>query len=120
MRISDWSSDVCSSDLFTGSAYSSYSACRQYWEDIGRACEAVRSVGGTPPEVDKVRPYFNHPGFVLAMVERVHAALEELAPTDRNWDRLAFTAHSTPRSRSEEPTSESQPIMSITYTVFCW
>src|SRR3546814_12969879 len=105
MRISDWSSDVCSSDLFTGSAYSSYSACRQYWEDIGRACEAVRSVGGTPPEVDKVRPYFNHPGFVLALVARVHAALEELAPTDRNRARLVFTPHPIPRSLSYTPDS---------------
>lgn len=93
---------------FTGSAYSSYSACRQYWEDIGRAREAVRSAGGTPPEVDKIRPYFNHPGFVLAMVERVHAALEELAPTDRNRARLVFTAHSVPRSMADTSDYEVQ------------
>jgi len=93
---------------FTGSAYSSYSACRQYWEDLDRAAEAVRAAGLEPPEVDKVRPYWNHPGFVLAVVERVHAALESLAPDQRNRARLVFTAHSIPRSMAETSDYEAQ------------
>ncbi len=93
---------------FTGSAYSSYSACRQYWEDIDRAQAAVGAAGGEPPIVDKVRPYFNHPGFVLATVERVHAALEELAPGDRNQARVVFTAHSIPQSMASTSDYEVQ------------
>ena len=90
------------------SAYSSYSACRQYLEDIERAVAAVRDRGGDPPVVDKIRPYWNHPGFVLAMVERVHAALETLAPADRNRARLVFTAHSVPLSMAETSDYQTQ------------
>ena len=81
----------------TTSAYSSYSSCRQYLEDIDRA----RSRLDDPPEIDKVRPYWNHPGFVLAMVERVNAAFEQLPPGDRLDARLVFTAHSVPLSMAE-------------------
>ena len=77
------------------SAYSSYSACRQYLEDIERARAGV---GADAPTIDKVRPYWNHPGFVLAMVERVHAAIEQLPPANRRDARLVFTAHSIPLS----------------------
>jgi len=93
---------------FTGSAYSSYSACRQYWEDLDRAAAAVRAAGLEPPQVDKVRPYWNHPGFVLATVERVHAALESLAPAERNRARLVFTAHSIPLSMAATSDYEAQ------------
>ncbi|HEU5082412.1 MAG TPA: ferrochelatase [Acidimicrobiales bacterium] len=90
------------------SAYSSYSACRQYLEDIERAQGAVRDTGREPPAIDKVRPYWNHPGFVLAVVERVHAALESLAPADRNRARLVFTAHSVPLSMAETSDYQAQ------------
>ena len=90
------------------SAYSSYSACRQYNDDIARAVAAVEASGAEPPAVEKVRPYWNHPGFVLAMVERVHAALEALAPADRNRARLVFTAHSVPRSMAETSDYQAQ------------
>src|SRR6185437_15096239 len=46
---------------FVTSAYSSYSACRQYLDDIDRA---VAAAGPDAPRIDKVRPYFNHPGFI--------------------------------------------------------
>lgn len=93
---------------FTGSAYSSYSACRQYWEDLARAVHAVRDAGLEPPQVGKVRPYWNHPGFVLAVVERVHAAVESLAPVERNRARLVFTAHSIPQSMADTSDYEAQ------------
>ena len=50
------------------SAFSCYSGCRQYREDIARAQEEI---GADAPRVDKMRVYFNHPGFVIAMAERV-------------------------------------------------
>jgi ferrochelatase len=77
----------------TTSAYSTYSACRQYLEDIERARAAA---GPSAPAIDKVRPYWNHPGFVLAMVERVHAALDQLPAARRQEARLVFSAHSLP------------------------
>ena len=58
---------------FVTSAYSSYSGCRQYREDIIRA---QNEVGAGAPEVDKLRAFFNHPAFVEAMVERVRDALQ--------------------------------------------
>lgn len=99
------------------SAYSSYSACRQYLDDIDRAVAAVRDAGAEPPEVTKVRPYWNHPGFVLAMVERIHAALESLAPADRNRARLVFTAHSVPLSMAETSDYQAQLLDEATMLV---
>src|SRR6476660_1410257 len=46
---------------FVTSAYGSYSSCRQYREDIHRAQE---SVGKRAPKIDKIRAFYNHPGFV--------------------------------------------------------
>lgn len=77
--------------LFT-SAYSSYSGCRQYREDIDRAREVV---GEGAPVVDKLRVFFNHPGFVEANADRVRQALATL-PSDRGDVELVFTAHSIP------------------------
>jgi ferrochelatase len=101
----------------TTSAYSSYSACRQYHDDIARAVAAVRDAGGDPPQVDKVRPYWNHPGFVLTMVERVHAALEAMSPADRNRARLVFTAHSVPLSMAETSDYQAQLLDEATMIV---
>jgi ferrochelatase len=78
---------------FFTSAYSSYSGCRQYREDIQRAQEEV---GPGAPVVDKLRAYFNHPGFIGAMADRVRSALDEV-PADRiDVTRVVFTAHSIP------------------------
>jgi ferrochelatase len=60
---------------FTTSAFSSYSGCRQYREDIGRAREEV---GSGAPEILKLRPYFDHPGFIEPMAANVSAALRTL------------------------------------------
>ena len=57
------------------SAYSSYSACRQYLDDIDRA---VAAVGPGAPRIDKIRPYFNHPGFIEPFAASVEAALAGL------------------------------------------
>lgn len=87
------------------SAYSSYSSCRQYQDDLDRATAAM---GEGAPEWVKVRPFWNHPGFVLAMVERVHAALEAVAPADLATTRLVFTAHSVPLSMATTSDYEAQ------------
>jgi ferrochelatase len=83
--------------IFT-SAYSSYSSCRQYREDIERARSAV---GPAAPVVDKLRAYFNHPGFIGPMVERVAEALAQLPADRRQQAHVVFTAHSIPQIMSQ-------------------
>jgi len=80
---------------FVTSAYSSYSGCRQYREDIERAREAVGE--GTPP-VDKLRVFYNHPGFIAPNVENLRAALARIPYERRRVAHVAFTAHSIPLS----------------------
>jgi len=80
---------------FVTSAYSSYSGCRQYLEDIARAREIV---GPAAPEVLKLRVFYNHPGFIEPMADRVRAAIDRLPPERRESAALAFTAHSVPVS----------------------
>ena len=75
--------------VFVTSAYTSYSGCRQYQEDLARARAAA---GPGAPELDKVRHYFNHPGFVEPNADAVRAALATLPP----GARLVYTAHSIP------------------------
>jgi ferrochelatase len=80
------------------SAFSSYSGCRQYREDLARASEAV---GDGAPALDKLRLYYNHPGFVDAVVARIGEVHQPGA-------RLVFTAHSIPNSMSQWCEYESQ------------
>ena len=84
---------VRSALAFVTSAYSSYSGCRQYREDIERA---RAEVGDGAPRVEKLRAFFNHPGFVGPNVEHVRAALDEIPADRRGSAHLAFTAHSIP------------------------
>jgi ferrochelatase len=78
---------------FVTSAYSSYSGCRQYLEDIARA---RAEVGPAAPVVDKLRVFHDHPGFVEANADQVREALGRLPPARRAATRIAFTAHSIP------------------------
>lgn len=78
---------------FVTSAYSSYSSCRQYTEDIERARAAV-SPGA--PEVTKLRAFHNHPLFLEATVARVRDALLEFPEDRRANAALVYTAHSIP------------------------
>lgn len=74
------------------SAYSSYSACRQYLDDIEGARTAV---GARAPLVEKLPPFYNHPGFIETMAAHTRDALARL-DADRSRTRLVFTAHSIP------------------------
>jgi protoporphyrin/coproporphyrin ferrochelatase len=77
---------------FVTSAYSGYSCCRQYLEDIDRARAEVDGA----PEIDKLRVYFNHPGFVEPVIENTRAAYDRLPEDLRDDAPLVFTAHSVP------------------------
>src|SRR6266849_7495106 len=80
---------------FVTSAYSSYSGCRQYRENIAAAREAV---GDGAPVIDKIRVFFNHPGYIEAIVEYSSETIRRLSEVDRARAQLVFTAHSIPLS----------------------
>jgi ferrochelatase len=83
--------------LFT-SAYSSYSGCRQYRENLHDALAEVRSSDPDwSPQVVKLRTYFNHPGFVESMVGATRRSLEGLP----EGSRLVFTTHSIPTADAD-------------------
>jgi ferrochelatase len=83
---------------FVTSAYSSYSSCRQYREDIIRAQEAA---GEGAPIVDKIRAFHNHPGFVEAVVDRLQHALAKIPEDRRQAAHLIYTAHSIPLAMAQ-------------------
>jgi len=80
---------------FVTSAYSSYSGCRQYREDIARA---QAEVGEGTPQIDKLRIFFNHPGFLQATEDRLHEALSQLPVEARQNVQIVYVAHSIPTS----------------------
>lgn len=90
---------------FVTSAYSSYSSCRQYREDIARAQETV---GEGAPVVDKIRVFHNHPGFIEAITDRVKDALATIPPDRREAAHLIFTAHSIPMAMAQTCDYETQ------------
>ncbi|MEW2080899.1 ferrochelatase [Streptomyces sp. NPDC005283] len=83
------------------SAYASYSGCRQYRENLADALATLEAEGLELPRVDKLRHYFNHPGFVRPMMEGVLESLADLPDEVRAGARLAFTTHSIPMSAAD-------------------
>src|SRR3546814_9150789 len=95
MRISDWSSDVCSSDL---------RLARHCGDDIARPLRvARRHVFHQPADADDMRAR-------LAQRQRLHRACHRTRAAHIPFHFL---------HRSEEPTSELQSLMRISYAVFC-
>jgi ferrochelatase len=77
---------------FVTSAYSSYSSCRQYLQNIS---DAQTQVGPGAPRIEKLRVFYNHPLFIEANVDHIRTAFDQL---DSNDVHLVFTAHSIPES----------------------
>jgi len=87
------------------SAYSSYSSCRQYIENI----EAARvAVGDQAPKIHKLPPFGSHPLFLQANAERVAAAVARIPEDRRAAARLVFTAHSIPMAMAATCRYEEQ------------
>ncbi len=89
------------------SAYSSYSGCRQYREDLGATAVALAAEGRSL-EFAKIRPFANHPGFIAVNTQVAIAALSEL-PTG---SQLMFVTHSIPVGMNE---SSGDPALAGAY-----
>lgn len=87
------------------SAYSSYSGCRQYLEDIERA---QAEVGPGAPQVSALRKFYNHPDFIRANADRVRAALATIPTPQQSEAAVVFTAHSIPLSMARNSRYVSQ------------
>src|SRR3546814_2552057 len=111
MRISDWSSDVCSSDLPA-----------QCDDAQGRWSVGRSRYRGAGPDL-----YPDHRGYVLGII-LTHPA-QKIGFRHRPGDQIALQyvcAHHAQHlglkrifHRSEEHTSELQSLMRISYAVFC-
>jgi ferrochelatase len=80
------------------SAYSSYSGCRQYRENLA---DAVAGIGEGVPRLDRLRHYFNHPGFVEPMVDATLTALAGLGDAARHDAHVLFVTHSIPLAMND-------------------
>lgn len=81
---------------FATSAYSSFSSCRQYREDFARVLDETGL--GETVTIDKIRPFYDHPGFTTTFLEGVRDAIvrfaeEGIAPSAV---QVLFTTHSVP------------------------
>src|SRR3546814_8121728 len=115
MRISDWSSDVCSSDLPRGAAHQ-----RRIARDLNMhaACFFQRIVNGmkiTRAIIDKGDNARHCP----PNVPLVDGTLSALRGSISTAVRSARATALKQLSRSEEHTSELQSLMRISYAVFC-
>ena len=86
--------------VFVTSAFGSYSGCRQYRQDLEQAREKV---GPDAPVLQKLRLYYNHPGFIQPMADNLRRAMTTGGPPGPSdagapSQRVVFTAHSIPES----------------------
>lgn len=83
----------------TTSAYSSYSSCRQYREDIAGAIDELATQGSTI-NVDKIRQYWNYPGFSRTNARLVTESARQLDLTAAP-PHLVFVTHSLPTAMDD-------------------
>ncbi|MFJ1937608.1 MULTISPECIES: ferrochelatase [unclassified Kitasatospora] len=91
------------------SAYAGFSGCRQYRENLADALAALAAEGLPELRVDKLRHFYNHPGFVEPMIDATLAALARLPEDVRAGARLAFTTHSIPDTMAETSGAPDDP-----------
>ncbi len=90
---------------FATSAFASYPGCRKYRELI----DAARlEIGPQAPRVDKLRLFYNHPGFIEAVTDRVVEALGQIDKPRAEHIKILFTAHSLPLSMAQSCPYEHQ------------
>lgn len=90
---------------FVTSAYSSYSSCKQYLENIEQAQIAA---GPGAPAIEKIRAFYNHPAFISVNAENLLLALEQIPNERRKQCQIAFTAHSIPLNMADNCLYQAQ------------
>src|SRR3546814_8227863 len=114
MRISDWSSDVCSSELYQPAGFLDDAAKLR-----GSYLQGL-PVLGRIEDVDKIAPEVAAKLIVIAMPSIDAAAMRRVVEA---CERTGLPFRTVPRLddllRSEEHTSELQSLMRISYAVFC-
>src|SRR3546814_5928165 len=115
LRISDWSSDVCSSDLSDSTA-----SVRVSRASRSSASLAIRSVRSTTVPIEMVRPPSVARREDTAPQNSVPSAffMRVTRPSSRPFS-ISSLVQASRSSRSEEHTSELQSLMRISYAVFC-
>lgn len=90
------------------SAYSSYSSCRQYREDYATALEETGLLGTI--QIDKVRQFFDHPGFVQPFIDGVRDGLAQVAAQGIAPEKthVLFTTHSIPSTDANKSGPEAR------------
>jgi len=83
---------------FVTSAYSSWSSCRQYLGDIE---QARREVGDGAPQIDKLRTFYNHPGFIEPMRDSLKSAAQQIDDSRHPTTVVVYTAHSIPTGMAD-------------------
>lgn len=84
------------------SAYTSYSGVGQYREDFEKA---LADTGlGEQVSIDRVREFFDHPGFVTPFVEGVESAVHQLRAQGIADEAIhvLYVTHSIPNTAAEE------------------
>ena len=84
--------------VITTSGYSSYSSCRQYRENLAAAVAEADRPGLV---LDKVEPWFGHPGFVETMTESTLAAVMSAVRSRPGDTAVLFVTHSIPTAMDE-------------------
>ncbi len=98
---------------FVTSGFSCYSGCRQYREDMMRACAEL---GDKAPAFDKIRVYYNHPDFIAVTATEWRKALKHFPPERQDKVFTAFTAHSIPQAMADRCAYEAQLLNAATLT----
>ena len=90
------------------SAYSSYSSCRQYREDYARALADTGLIGAI--QIDKVRQFFDHPGFVQPFIDGLRDGLARVAEAGipLHETHVLFSTHSIPSTDAAKSGPEAR------------
>lgn len=83
------------------SAYSSYSGCRQYRENLYQALVDNDLVGKMV--IDKVRHYFDHPGFIAPVIDDLERHVHAMTASGIDGEKInvMFATHSIPEAMGE-------------------
>src|SRR3546814_6592934 len=129
MRISDWSSDVCSSDLHDRA--DGFDGLKAVGSGLGTAAAIVMDKSTDVVQaISRISYFYKHEscgqctpcregtGWMWRVMERLRTGDADISEIDTLFDVTKQVEGHT-ICRSEEHTSELQSLMRISYAVFC-